>query len=123
VIPVKVFLLKAQWPQWEICPVLETQQVMLTLLLRMAIFMFGMAVIGTMWVILLDHRVYRASKVYRAMLDPLVLLALLVPLVPLVHKEFKVMLVLLDPLDLLVLLAHKAYKVTLVPQVHKAYKV
>jgi DNA-directed RNA polymerase beta subunit len=38
---------------------------------RMAIFMFGTEAIGTTWVILLDHKVYRASKAYKAMLDPL----------------------------------------------------
>jgi hypothetical protein len=71
VILVKVFLSKAQWLLWGICPVLVTQQVMLILLPRTAIFMFGTEAIGTMWVILLDHKVYRASKAYKAMLDPL----------------------------------------------------
>jgi hypothetical protein len=67
---VRVFPLKVLWPRWRICPVLKTQQVMPILFPRMAIFMFGMVVIGTMWAILLDHRVYKVSKEYRAMLVP-----------------------------------------------------
>jgi hypothetical protein len=103
----RVFLLKAQWPQWGIYPVLETQQVMLTLLPRMAIFMFGMVVIGTMWAILLDHRVYRVSKAYKAMLVPLGHKAYKAMLVPLVYKVYKAM---WDPLVLLANQDHKAYK-------------
>jgi hypothetical protein len=93
---------KVQWPQWEICLPQKINLVMLILSKPMVICTFGMALYGTMWVILWDQLVHKVQQ------DPQVLLVQLDPKALLDHKAFKAFKALLDHRAQLALKAFKA---------------